>query len=288
MTALSRWPALLLLLLLSPIGVRAGLPLPSLTFYGLFTDEFGWPYAAGDLVEIRAEGVKILSQKLLPAAGRDYNFIARVPYDSGGRQGDYNHDVVSPGERVTVSLVDRSTGTTVISTNFVCQLPAGSVVRLDLASGQDSLRDGLPDPLREWIWSALGDGEPFEAGRVRAGQDADGDGVNNLDEFLAGTDPANGEDTLKLGITAEESVEQVRLEFFAVPGKSYRLMQTLWTADGPIQLPVPFAVSRGAPPSLSELAGTGRTVAIYVPAGGEPQFLRVALAPQRPGGRIVP
>lgn len=267
---------------------QAGLPLPSLTFYGLFTDEYGWPYSSDDTVEIDVDGVRIVSQKLGTANGRDYNYIVRVPYDSGGRRGDYNHDVVAPGERLTIRLLDRSTGTTVVSTNFICNLTAGSVVRLDLSSGTDSLQDGLPDSLREWIWDSLGDGSLFEPTRVRGTADSDGDGVSNLDEYRAGTDPANAEDLLNLEISRVEGVEAVQVKFFTVPGKTYRLQNALWTDAGAVLMPASFASHPTGEATHQEIVGTGRGISIFVPTSGDPQFLRVAVDPRPSGGRIVP
>jgi hypothetical protein len=267
---------------------QAGLPLPSLTFYGLFTDEYGWPYSTDDLVEVDVDGARILSQKLGSANGRDYNYVVRVPYDSGGRGGDYNHDVVAPGERLTIRLLDRSTGKTVVSTNFICNLLAGSVVRLDLSSGTDSLQDGLPDSLREWIWDALGDGNLFEPGRVRATADSDGDGVINLDEYRAGTDPANAEDLLNLEIQPVEGVESVQLKFFTVPGKTYRLENAQWTEAGVVVNPARFASHPAGEANIREVMGTGRGISIFVPTSGDPQFLRLVVAPRPSGGRILP
>jgi hypothetical protein len=262
--------------------------LPSLTFYGLFTDEYGWPYSSDDLVEVDVDGARILSQKLGSANGRDYNYVVRVPYDSGGRGGDYNHDVVAPGERLTIRLLDRSTGKTVLSTNFICNLLAGSVVRLDLSSGTDSLQDGLPDSLREWIWDALGDGNLFEPARVRATADSDGDGVINLDEYRAGTDPANAEDLLNLEIQQVEGVESVQLKFFTVPGKTYRLENAQWTQAGVIVNPARFASHPTGEANLREVMGTGRGISIFVPTSGDPQFLRLVVVPRPSGGRILP
>jgi hypothetical protein len=53
-----------------------------------------------------------------------------------------------------------------------------------------------------------------------ASYDSDGDGLTNLEEFLAGTDPTNGSDLLRM--TGVDWVAgTVRLQFRLVPGKVY-------------------------------------------------------------------
>lgn len=270
------------------LPAAAGLPLPSLTFYGMFLDEFGWPYPSDDYVEVYAQGVKILSHTLSPALGSDYNFLVRVPYDTGGKLGDYSPDVITPGDNVLIKLVDNGTGQTVISTNFICTLPAGSVVRFNSRSGTDSLGDGISDELRQWIWSAVGDGSVFAPSKVRAADDSDGDGVSNLDEFLAGTDPANPDDALGVSIarTAYPGVSQ--LQFFSVPGKTYRMQTGTLTEDGIAWTTATFASSPEATRSFTKAVGNGHYVSAFVAAATEAQLFRVVVDVKPTGAVVVP
>jgi hypothetical protein len=60
------------------------------------------------------------------------------------------------------------------------------------------------------------------SGNSLAGQDADGDGMTNLEEYLAGTSPINPADNLRLlAITVSSPVT---LQFNAVAGKSYSVL----------------------------------------------------------------
>ena len=269
-------------------NARAGMPLPSLTFYGMFLDEFGWPYPTDDVVEIYAQNVKVLTQTLRSAVGKDYNFIARVPYDSGGKLGDYSPDVISPGDNVAITLRDSGTGLIVLSTNFVCNLPAGSVINFNSRSGTDSIGDGLPDELRQWIWSALGDGSPFDPSKVSASDDSDGDGVSNLNEFLAGTDPANAEDVLKVVISKPDNSDVAQLTFFSVPGKPYQVQTGEFSGGNMVWTTAPFASSPDLTASLTEAVGTGHLLSLFVPAADDTHLFRLVVNPRPRGAFLLP
>jgi Tol biopolymer transport system component len=85
----------------------------------------------------------------------------------------------------------------------------------------DSDGDGIPD-----LWMTHYFGHPTgEAGDLsRAQDDADGDGMSNLQEFLAGTDPTSPASLLSLEIQVQiSSLNNVMLSWPAVPGKVYRV-----------------------------------------------------------------
>jgi len=92
----------------------------------------------------------------------------------------------------------------------------GKVERIDLGVGQfppDSDGDGLPD----W-WEAQ---YPL-AGDPNA--DSDGDGLNNLREYIAGTNPQDAASSLEFVNVVEESPGVVLVEWSSVPGKSYTVL----------------------------------------------------------------
>lgn len=274
-------------LLLAPLGF-AGLPLPSLTFYGLFLDEFGWPYSVDDYVEIRTGGRHILSHPLTSTGGRDYNFLIRIPYDSGGRTADYSIGAISPGETVSLRLVDSRWGTVVVQTNFVCNLPPGAVVRFDSSSGVDTMQDGLPDDLRFWLWETHGDGSAFDPAKWLAGDDTDGDGVSNLDEYKAGTDPANAEDLLQVAISTTDRPGMARITFYSVPGKVYQLEGGTWGPTGLEMRPVYFARNPDEAALVAETVGTGHLMSVFVPASDNSQILRIRVKVRQQGAVLLP
>ena len=81
--------------------------------------------------------------------------------------------------------------------------------------------DGVPDL---WTLHHFGHATGLAGDLSRALDDADGDGMTNLEEFLAGTDPLDDASALRLQISVVVSPERsVVLNWLAVPGKSYRV-----------------------------------------------------------------
>jgi uncharacterized protein (DUF1800 family) len=101
-----------------------------------------------------------------------HNCTARNPMDNGtAKWTDYSSvtNQMSINVHQGVQLF--------ISTNALANLPA-------FAAARDSDKDGMPD-----VWEDLHGFNKFAA--ADATLDADGDGLNNRDEFLAGTNPHN-------------------------------------------------------------------------------------------------
>jgi hypothetical protein len=100
---------------------------------------------------------------------------------------------------------------------------AADVYAGDLSSwpALDSDGDGIPD----W-WMIEYFGHPTgQAGDLsRAQDDADGDGMNNLQEFLAGTIPTNPNSLLALSIAADGTRTNLLLGWNAVSGKNYQVL----------------------------------------------------------------
>jgi Tol biopolymer transport system component len=100
---------------------------------------------------------------------------------------------------------------------------AGDVFAGDLSGwpALDSDGDGIPD----W-WMIEYFGHPTgQAGDLsRAQDDADGDGMNNLQEFLAGTIPTNPNSLLVLSIATDVTGTNLFLGWNTVTGKNYQVL----------------------------------------------------------------
>jgi hypothetical protein len=128
----------------------------------------------------------------------------------------------------------RSTFPIIIPTN---QQETVHVIMLD-APEQMTFNEGytMPDQwLDSYNWTNL---PPAQQDKRNAGDDADGDGVNNEDEFLAGTDPTDSDSALDVnqgtGMMKDESGPTVRMVFSTVPGMRY-LVQSTTSLDQPWQ-----------------------------------------------------
>ena len=84
----------------------------------------------------------------------------------------------------------------------------------------DSDGDGIPD----WWMIQYFHHLTGQAGdKSRAGDDADGDGMSNLEEYLAGTSPIDSNSVLKVQIAVDLSGTNVLLTWPAILGKNYRV-----------------------------------------------------------------
>ncbi len=84
----------------------------------------------------------------------------------------------------------------------------------------DSDGDGIPD---WWTMEYFGHPMGWFMDQSRATDDPDADGVTNLQEYLAGTDPANRKSVLRIQITTTLVADSVAVTWVAAPGRAYRV-----------------------------------------------------------------
>lgn len=102
-----------------------------------------------------------------------------------------------------------------------------SVSVLSIADGDG---DGIPD---WWLQQYFGHADGAAADLSRAGDDADGDGMTNGQEFLAGTDPTDEDSSLWMQITLTPPTgTNALLQWPAKPGASYRVQYSDDVAAG--------------------------------------------------------
>ncbi|MCX8108647.1 MAG: fibronectin type III domain-containing protein [Verrucomicrobiae bacterium] len=100
--------------------------------------------------------------------------------------------------------------------------------------GWDDNGDGLPDDWQVAYWGEQVSSWP------RADVDSDGDGVSNLNEFLAGTNPLDKSSVLKMQVRPTAAGSGVLVEWNAVQGSVYRVQSSIdlkqWVDVGSPQL----------------------------------------------------
>ena len=86
---------------------------------------------------------------------------------------------------------------------------------------QDSDGDGIPD---HWMMQQFGHPTGLAGDRSRAQDDADLDGMSNLQEYLTGTNPLDAQSCLKLQTRGVDTATgRAQISFTAMPGISYTL-----------------------------------------------------------------
>ncbi len=172
-------------------------------------------------------------------------------------------------------------GSGVFTAHLAAIVPAGYVIAATSTDGNgntsefsqtftvpaysDNGSDGTPD---QWMLAHFGHTDPQAGDKSRATDDADGDGLTNLQEFKAGTDPKSAASVFR--ITAiDSSTGNPRISFPSVTGKTYRL-------DYRDDL-----VTGSWSPLVDGIFGTGATLQISDPSGTglNKRFYRVSLEP---------
>lgn len=103
-----------------------------------------------------------------------------------------------------------------------------------LSPSVDSDGDGILDS-----WEVSQFGNLTTAG---ATSDSDGDGVSDRDEYLAGTNPKNASDFLRLTSVSKDANDDITVQWPAVAGKTYRLLTSSDLQSGvwvPIAINIP-------------------------------------------------
>jgi serine protease AprX len=114
----------------------------------------------------------------------------------------------------------------------------------------DSDGDGIPD---WWMIARFGHATGMAEDHSREGDDADGDGASNLDEYISGTDPLNAASCFR--VAASLSASECLLSFQSSIGRAYTLLSRL-SLEAPGWTPVP---------GQSGVPGTGETLELHAP-----------------------
>lgn len=270
----------LLLFLLATSWVQAFPPAPYYTLFGIVRDQVGQTITAqGAEIVLLKGGTEIARTPINSAQGIDQNYELQVRIDQN-RSGTTFYSEKAVAAQGLFSLVVEMNGALFYPIEVAGNLTAGKGgerVRLDLNLGEDLDHDGLPDIWEQWQLYQAGY-YPDENGNwpinlIDKNGDLDGDGVSNLQEYLAGT--FAGDATEKFDLRIKEKLEtSVRFEFFAITGKTYTMERSVdlvtWTR-------VAFSVSAPAAGAMSYSAtnvGLLPAFATSLPGSGK-EFYRL-------------
>ncbi len=197
-------------------------PAPHHTFYGMVRDAMGDPLVVtnAEVIFDTLTGTQVKTM-IVPQLSPGQNYQLNVPMDGGLTADNYKPTAMRPtvAFRMKVKIGAVTYLPIEMAGNFSNLGQPAQSTRVDLTLGEDLDGDGLPDAWERSLIAMLGLSGLHE---INPNDDADADGLTNLQEYLAGTyafDPADG---FRLNIVGLESGQPL-LEFLAIRGRTYVL-----------------------------------------------------------------
>lgn len=239
-----RWRVVALVAaLLAPTMAPAFPPAPHHRVFGLVKNEFGEPLEVqnAQIVFETPEGVRIPAP-IVPGLEPGVNYQLNVAMDSGIAPDSYKPTALKPTLpfRILV-LIGKTTYLPMEMAGTFAKLGAAAgSTRIDLTLGIDSDNDGLPDAWEQWLASQLGGGG---LDGIRPEDDSDGDGINNRDEYLAGTFAFDPEGGFRLNLVPRAEGAPL-LEFTVIKPRTYTVYAS---SDFQNWIPVPFRIAEEGP-----------------------------------------
>jgi len=200
-------------------------PAPDHVLYGTVRDELGRPLAAGTAnVIVSTAAGEIARTPIAWGSESGANYHVRLPVDLGSLGTVYKPTALLPTSPFTIRVVMGGVSYLPIEVSRVGPTlgQPGKRTRLDLTLGVDSDNDGLPDAWERALIERDTTGRLRTLADVKPGDDLDGDGLTNLQEYLIGTYALDRLDGLALEVLAVEN-GRARLRFTTVPGRVYTL-----------------------------------------------------------------
>lgn len=240
-------------------------PAPHHTFYGVVRNDHGTPLGANAAtIILNSDTAEIARVPVDPTIGPGINYTLRVSMDAGTIAQLYTPSAMRPTMPFTIKV--EMSGTSYVPLEIVGKAWAigqpGGRTRIDLTLGVDSDKDGMPDAWeQDIIDSDPNDGYKTLAD-VKPGDDADNDGLTNLQEYMAGTYALDELDGVAVEvINVSNGIAQLR--FLAVTGRTYRIRSS---TDNKTWVDQAFSVKPSGEDAIGRYRAIDvRTLNVYVP-----------------------
>lgn len=239
---------------------QALLPHPSFIIFGQILDPYGRPLMQNGKAEIilRVQGRECARVPCNERIGPGLNYFIEVPLDDG-RRTNYAAYAARTGDVVQVTVAIDGKEYPVIHPDRLPRVGrAGGVIFYNLSLGTDADDDGLPDEWERWLIENSG-GMFSTIEEVRPEDDADGDGVSNWHEYVAGTDPAWAADRPVIeAVQYLPNSGHFGIALFSVPGKTYKVWASADLSQGLASWHLqPITLDPAKPPGKLFWTGSG-------------------------------
>ncbi len=246
----------------------AAVPQPSVVYYGLARDPYGWPYQGQNsaVVTLLVNGVERDTCTVDSFLAPSVNYRFTITVGDTSPTGIYNIPTVQVGDRVSFTI--RANGTTypILEDLVIPPIPkSGFLVPIDLTAGHDTDLDGLPD---EWEQDLIdhSNGVFQHIIEVHPHDDFDLDGFDNLAEYRSGTIPYWSFDYLYVENIAVAWGHYLGFDFFSVPGISYGVLGTTNLIAPASWKSIAYKLDSNSVPQTARFIGSGYLTTIYIPA----------------------
>jgi hypothetical protein len=166
-----------------------------------------------------------ITTRVVPNLDVGVNYRLSIPMDAGLTPDNYKPTALRPTVSFRMKVM---IGTTTwlpleLKGSYANLGKPAQTTHLDLTLGADSDGDGLPDAWEQMLIDVLGDGRTLAD--IKPDDDADGDGLSNLQEYLTGTYAFDSEDGLRLDIVGTREGRPL-LDFMAIRGRTYTILSS--------------------------------------------------------------
>lgn len=253
---------------------RGELPRPSVIFYGQALDEYGWPYRQNAEVILRVSDRTLASHTITGPISPGVNFALQVFMDDG--QGERCDPAAArAGEPVTIVVKDGLTEKPILQAGALPAIPeAGQIVWIKVTAGTDANGSGIPDT---WEQEVVRNSHGFYTNidQVLGGDDLDGDGMSNRDEYRAGTMAFWDFDYF--GVEEWAPWQRLyRARFLSVPGKAYRVSSALDFPAGAWAWRR-YARTENGETQAGAFSGDGDWASVFIAPTNTPETVRLSV-----------